>query len=54
MLQLYSPVYTPSYKGACEAGQGSLKIRTHEFACRAGHPELWTCDDLEGARLQGE
>ncbi|MGH7143033.1 MAG: hypothetical protein ACREJ2_02730 [Planctomycetota bacterium] len=28
------------------------KIRAHEFACRAGHPALWTCDDLEGARLQ--
>lgn len=53
VIPLYSPPHYPRYNGACEAGIGNLKVRTHAFACRAGHPNLWTADDLEGARLQG-
>jgi transposase InsO family protein len=47
---LFSPVRTPRYNGACEAGNGSLRRRTEELAARAGRPGLWTCDDAEGAR----
>jgi transposase InsO family protein len=46
---LFSPVRTPSYNGACEAGNGSLKRRTEDLAVLAGRPGVWTCDDAEGA-----
>jgi transposase InsO family protein len=48
---LLSPAYTPSYNGACEAGNGTIKTLAHELACRHGRPTAWTLDDLEGARL---
>ncbi len=48
---LLSPAYTPSYNGACEAGNGTIKTLAHELACRHGRPAAWTLDDLEGARL---
>jgi transposase InsO family protein len=48
---LFSPAYTPSYNGACEAGNGTIKHLTHQLACRHDRPEHWTLDDLEAARL---
>ena len=50
---LLSPPHTPRYNGSIEAGIGALKTRTHHIAAGMGHPEYWTCDDLEAARLQG-
>jgi transposase InsO family protein len=49
---LFSPVRLPRYNGACEAGNGSLKTRTHFEAARHGRPGDWTTDDCEAARLQ--
>jgi transposase InsO family protein len=50
VLPLFSPPYTPSYNGACEAGIGALKTRTHHIAALADRPGLWTADDIEAAR----
>ena len=50
IVALFSPPGLPAYNGAIEAGIGSLKARTHAQAARHGHPELWTCADLEAAR----
>ncbi len=47
---LYSPPYTPRYNGACEAGIGALKTRTHHLAARHGRPGRWTTEDVEAAR----
>jgi len=49
---LRSPPDVPEYNGACEAGIGSMKTRTHHQACRHGRPGAWTCEDAEAARLQ--
>jgi transposase InsO family protein len=49
---LLSPPYTPSYNGACEAGNGTLKRLTHDIATAHDRPECWTLDDLEAARLR--
>ncbi len=49
---LHSPPYTPQYNGACEAGLGALKTRTHHLAAREGDPATWTCNQVEAARLQ--
>jgi transposase InsO family protein len=48
---LYSPAYTPSYNGACEAGNGVIKVLAHELAVRHGRPAHWTSNDIEAARL---
>jgi hypothetical protein len=48
---LLSPAYTPSYNGACEAGNGTIKYLAHRIACRHDRPACWTLDDLEAARL---
>lgn len=48
---LLSPPYTPAYNGACEAGLGALKTRTHHLAARDGDPATWTCNQVEAARL---
>ena len=48
---LYSPPRTPRYNGAIEASIGALTTRAHHAAVADGHPEYWTCDDLEAARL---
>jgi len=53
VTHLFSPPQTPEYNGACEAGIGGLKTRTHEEAAAAGRPGLWTSDDAEAARLRG-
>lgn len=52
ILCLYSPPGLPAYNGACEAGGGSIKTRTHHEAARHGRPYHWTCDDVEAARRQ--
>jgi transposase InsO family protein len=49
---LRSPPEWPEYNGACEAGIGSMKTRTHHEASRCGRPGAWTCEDVEAARLQ--
>lgn len=52
VTSLFSPPGLPSYNGSIEAGIGSLKTRTHLHAARYGHPDWWTCDDAEAARLE--
>ena len=52
VVPLFSPVRMPRYNGACEAGIGSMKARTHHESARHDHPGEWTCDDCEAARLQ--
>jgi transposase InsO family protein len=49
---LFSPPHTPRYNGSIEAGIGSLKTRTERQATRAGHPTIWTFDDVALARLE--
>ena len=51
VVLLRSPPYTPTYNGACEAGNGTVKHLAHTIACRHGRPGRWTLDDLEAARL---
>lgn len=47
---LYSPPRCPRYNGAIEASIASITTRVHHAAAAAGHPEVWTCADLETAR----
>jgi hypothetical protein len=47
---LFSPPYLPEYNGAIEAGNGSLKLWTHQQAARQGRTDHWTADDCEAAR----
>ena len=47
---LPSPIYSPWYNGACEAGIGTLQTYTHHEAARNDRPGLWTCDDVEAGR----
>jgi transposase InsO family protein len=51
VAHLLSPVRMPRYNGACEAGIGSMKARTHHAASTKGRAADWTCDDVEAARL---
>lgn len=50
ILALTSPPACPGYNGACEAGIGSLKVRTHHLAAAAGRETAWSCDDVDAAR----
>jgi transposase InsO family protein len=50
VTQLFSPAVTPRYNGACEAGNGAMKLRTHEQTALAGRVARWTSEDLEAAR----
>jgi len=52
VLILFSPPYTPSYNGSCEAGVGSVKNRAARIAAAHGRASAWTSDDVEAARLQ--
>jgi hypothetical protein len=52
VYHLRSPPDYPEYNGACEAGIGSMKTRTHHQAARRGQPGAWGCDDAEAARRQ--
>jgi transposase InsO family protein len=47
---LYSPLRCPRYNGAIEASIASITTRAHHAAVANGHPETWTCEDLEWAR----
>jgi len=47
---LHSPPRCPRYNGGIEASIGALTTRAHHAAAAAGHPEYWTCDDVEAAR----
>src|SRR5215472_12496299 len=51
-VALSSPAYSAKYNGSSEAGNGSLKTRTHHQAALAGHPEVWTCACVEAARQE--
>ncbi len=51
VVHLLSPPVTPRYNGGIEAGNGSLKTRTHHIAAAAGRPGEWCVDDLEHARV---
>lgn len=54
VVPLFSPPYTPRYNGACEAGIGSLKTRTHHLAAYDGRPGRWSCEDVEAARRMAD
>jgi transposase InsO family protein len=49
---LFSPPRLPQYNGSCEAGIGSMKVRTHHESVRRSDPGQWTCEDAEAARQQ--
>jgi len=51
VLPLVSPWYLPQYNGSVEAGAGHFKTRTHFLAARMNHPEQWTANIVEGARV---
>lgn len=50
VAQLLSPVRTPRYNGAVEAGIGALARRADYLALLDDHPGEWTADNVEGAR----
>jgi len=51
VLPLVSPVHQPQYNGSIEAGAGQFKTRAHILAAKMNHPEQWTANDVEGARI---
>lgn len=51
IVPLYSPVRTPRYNGACEAGIGGMKRRTELIAARYDRLLNWKGDDLFAALL---
>jgi transposase len=53
VLALLSPIRTPRYNGAIEAGIGALKARAEATAIEHGRSRAWTLEDLEAARVQG-
>jgi transposase InsO family protein len=53
VLVLHSPVRTPQYNGSIEASVGVAKGRAEFRAERFGEPGVWTWEDVEGARLEG-
>jgi transposase InsO family protein len=52
VVWLPSPVRMPRYNGSCEAGIGSMKVRTLFLAAAASRVGTWSSDDLETARRQ--
>lgn len=52
VVQLLSPPGIPQYNGSCEAGIGSMEIRTRWEAVRNGRWMDWTLEDMERARIQ--
>ena len=52
VVWLPSPVRTPRYNGSCEAGIGSMKVRTLFLAARESRVGTWSSDHLEAARRQ--
>jgi transposase InsO family protein len=53
VIALFSPPGCPWYNGAIEAAIGAFKVRTELQAVLHGRPGLWTWDDLETARQEG-
>jgi len=53
VLMLFSPPYTPEYNGSIESGIGAAKERTQERSERRGAPGVWSWEDVEGARQEG-
>lgn len=51
VLLLYSPPYWPRYNGGAEHGIGALKVQAHYISARNDRPGMWTCDDIEAARM---
>ena len=49
---LYSPPVTPRYNGACEASNGSMKLRTLMLAIKTGDDKRWTGEQLAAATQQ--
>lgn len=43
----------PQYNGSIEASIGAAKGRAEFRAQRSGTPGMWTWEDVEGARLEG-
>jgi len=52
IIPLFSPPYCPRYNGAIEAGIGSLKTRTQQYAADQGRPTSWSWHDAAAAREQ--
>lgn len=52
IVGLLSPPATPPYNGACEAANGSMKLRTTYEAARHSRPGRWAVQDCEVARWQ--
>ena len=52
VIPLFSPPACPRYNGSIEAGIGSLKTRTEQYATHSGRPTLWTCHDAAAALTQ--
>jgi transposase InsO family protein len=52
VVHLRSPPECPAYNGACEAGIGSMKTRSHHQAALRDCPGQWSSDDVEAARSQ--
>lgn len=50
VVHLRSPRAWPQFNGACEAGIGLLRTLTDVLAAGRGRHDLWTQEDLEGAR----
>ncbi|MDH3445044.1 MAG: DDE-type integrase/transposase/recombinase, partial [Deltaproteobacteria bacterium] len=48
--QLFSPPRRPSYNGALERSNSTMKKYTHQHAANDGHPLRWTSADLEHSR----
>lgn len=49
---LASPAYRPQYNGSCERSLGWDKVRIAHIAAQEGHPDSWTDENIEHARLQ--
>jgi hypothetical protein len=50
VVLVWSPPVNPEYNDNCEAGIGTLKVRTHHEAACHGRVGIWTSEDVEVAR----
>jgi transposase InsO family protein len=53
VIALFSPPGCPWYNGAIEAAIGAFKVRTERQAILHGRSGLWTWEDVEAARQEG-
>ncbi len=53
VVALYSPPGCPWYNGSIEASIGAFKVRTERQAVLHGRAGLWTWEDVEAARQEG-